>query len=103
MQSSDLDRHAFALHAFSPTAFVYYLPAYMLAALENENLGLSDNLIDCLSPPKNDPLRPSFANRWLSLTPLQQQAVTGFLLHFAHRNPIAIQAAVSALEATIEG
>jgi len=103
LRGSDLDYHSFALRAFSPAAFAYYLPAFMIAALEDEGLGLADVLIDCLSPPSNNPSRPSFARRWLSLTRQQQAVVIAFMQHFSHRNPIAIQATVSALEATNAG
>jgi hypothetical protein len=103
LRSSELDYHSFALRVFSPAAFAYYLPAFMIAALENESLGLADVLIDCLSPPSNNPSRPSFARRWSCLTQQQQAAVIAFMQHFSHRNPIAIQATVSALEATNAG
>src|SRR5687768_6105693 len=60
---SQLDYHASALRQFTPEAFVYYLPAFLLASLSNENLGLTDIVIDVLSPPKNDPSRPVFKRR----------------------------------------
>jgi uncharacterized protein DUF6714 len=96
---TQLDYHSSALRQFTPEAFAYYLPAFMLAALANESLGLSDAVIDALSPPKNEPGRPSFQRRWSKLTSPQRGAAIAYLRHFEHRNPVAIQALVSSLEA----
>ena len=92
--------HCFALTAFSPIGFAYYLPAFMLGALSMPNTGLVDATIDALSPPKNNPSRPSFMRRWERLSAVQKSAVVNFLRHFSGKNPYAIGAAIDALLAS---
>lgn len=41
---SDLHYHMFALLAFTIPAFIYYLPAFLIASLENRHLGLADGV-----------------------------------------------------------
>ena len=96
-----VDYHYFALAAFAPQGFAYFLPAFMLAALRNENLGVADYVVDVLSPPKGNPARPSFARRWQLLTRQQKRVVVDFLRHFEKRNPLGVGSAIAALESTV--
>ncbi|WP_043648979.1 DUF6714 family protein [Chitinilyticum litopenaei] len=64
----------------SPAAFAYYLPALLLAALEDPGSNVVDALLARLLPPKNDPSRSSYACWWQRLTPQQQHAVIAFLI-----------------------
>ena len=98
-----VDYHASSLAALSPQGFAYYLPAFIVASLHYQDLGVADAVIDCLCPPKNDPTRASFAKRWESLSPQQKRVAIQFLRHFEQRNPVAIQGAIQSLEATIAG
>lgn len=41
-----------ALSFFTPEAFCYYLPAYILAAMKQPSSGIADSLIEYLCPPK---------------------------------------------------
>ena len=103
VNAADADYHSFALVAFSPRGFAYFLPAFMLAALRQESLGVSDRVIDSLSPPKGNAARPSFARRWQCLTQKQKAVAVQFLRHFQKRNPLAIGAAIAALERETKG
>lgn len=93
---SELDYHASALGVMSAAGFVHYLPAFMCAALRNPSLGLSDVVIGLLTPPKDDPERPSFATRWNRLDVDQKQTVIAFLRHFEDHG--AARSAASVLE-----
>jgi len=88
---------------FTPEAFAYYLPAFMLAALEHDELGIADQVLHALSPPKYNPRRPSFARRWQLLSPPQRLAVIAFFRRFEARNPIHIGQVILSLDSTNAG
>src|SRR5689334_835941 len=62
-----LENYPTALEFFTPEAFCFFLPAYMLASLEHPQAGIADRLLDKLSPPKNDTRRPSYSSWWSRL------------------------------------
>jgi hypothetical protein len=99
---AEADYHSFALLAFAPAGFAYFLPAFLLAAVRREDLGVSDAVVDCLSPPKGNPTRPSFARRWERLSQNQKVVCVRVLRHFERRNPHAVGTAIAALETTIQ-
>ncbi len=103
LEPRDLAYHSFALSVFTPEAFAYYLPAFMLGALSEATSGFPDILIDRLSPPKSDPSRPSFAGWWERLNRAQQRTIVAFLRHYSSRNPVAIEVAASTLEHAYAG
>lgn len=103
LAAETINYHSAALTTLSPQGFVYYLPAFIVASLQHEELGVADAVIDCLCPPKNDPTRASFAKRWENLSPQQKRVAILFLRHFEQRNPVAIRGAIQSLEATIAG
>src|SRR5690242_19322323 len=59
-----LENYTFSLECFTPQAFAYYLPAFMLVALEGTAPGVTDSLVRKLCPPKNNPMRPSYMSWW---------------------------------------
>ena len=79
MNAGDLQMHSAAISFLSPSAFAYYLPAFMLAALEEP--GVRSSLLERLAPPKDEPARPSYASWWELLSATQQGAVIQFVEH----------------------
>ncbi len=96
-----LDYHSSILHVFSTIGFAYYLPAFMITALQHPDLGVVTALITNLTPPKFDPNRPSFADRWNLLNRVQKQCAIAFLRHFRDYDSVAIGMAISALEVAL--
>ena len=64
---------------FTPNAFCFFLPAYLLAALDEPESWFAGEVASRLVPPKNDPSRPSYAAWWTRLSPDQRVAVVSFL------------------------
>ena len=92
----ELDHHSCALRFLSAAGFAHYLPAFMCAALRNPSSGLADAVIGMLTPPGDDPRRPSFAARWSRFDTAQKQAVIAFLRH--HADDCGARSAASILE-----
>lgn len=80
-----IDYHSAALGYFSATAFVYFLPAFMSAGIRNPNLGVSDQVIWRLTPPKMDVLRQSYFNRWKLFSSPQRAVIVEFVRHLETR------------------
>lgn len=85
--AADLNYHSVALLAFTPSAFVYFLPAFMIAALNNKGWGLKDNVLYSVSPPKGNPKRPSYQQWWSLLSTEQRLCVIAFIEEFSPENP----------------
>lgn len=101
LSAHSLDYHAHALSRFSPVGFHYFLPAFMIAAVEHPELGLKDVVLASLCPPKGATSRLPFARHWALLDENQRQTAIRFLRHFAHLNPIGLQESAGALERAI--
>jgi hypothetical protein len=100
--TKDLMRHDFALLAFTPRAFAYFLPAFLVASLDHPKRAPIDHVILVLTPPKNDPRRPSFWRRWSLLTPAQRQVVVDCLRYWGRAEPGTLDVAATSLQATID-
>ena len=59
IERGQLEMRTFVLNCFTPDAFCYFLPAYLIASIENPTSGLADVILEKISPPKNDLKRPS--------------------------------------------
>ncbi|KAF0812103.1 hypothetical protein IGB42_03380 [Andreprevotia sp. IGB-42] len=92
-----LRTHESALHFSTDEAFCYFLPAFMLAVLDDPVT--ADVLIDTLQakllPPKADPSRPGFAGRWQRFRPVEQRVIVAFLIRVSGDQP---DAALEALQ-----
>lgn len=77
----DLRRHSSSLTFFTNEAFCYFVPAYMLAVIEDAEAAdvIIDHLWSDLSPPKNDINRPSFQGKWALFTAAQKFAIVEFM------------------------
>ncbi len=93
-----LELRTFVLLCFTPDAFCYFLPAYLIASVENPDSGLADEVLERLFPPKNDPTRPSFCAWWGKLSPAQKQVVLGVVRFHAARDDSMRPGFVEALE-----
>ena len=82
LDTETLRYHAEAVFFFTPEAFRYYLPSYLLAVLKayEETDVLPDLLIAALTPPPEDDKRlASFLARVEPLTIPQKRALAAFL------------------------
>ncbi|MFW2374819.1 MAG: DUF6714 family protein [Gammaproteobacteria bacterium] len=79
LNAETLKDHSASINFLSNEAFAYFLPAFMIAALEDSGIAVS--LIYKLTPPKNNPSRPSFAAWWVRLSREQQITTISFLEH----------------------
>src|SRR5688572_13069151 len=59
----------FALRMFTPQAVAFFLPAFLLAALERPESGLAEGVAGFLVPPKDNPRRASYWSWWSLLSP----------------------------------
>jgi hypothetical protein len=98
----DLIGQDFALVAFTPAAFAYFLPAFLIAGLESPDHGPLDSLIFALTPPKNNPKRPSYWRWWSLLSPQQRRVVIKCLRHWDSARSGALSLAATSLEATVD-
>ncbi len=98
---SDLMRRRFALVAFTPAAFAYFLPTYLLACLESDRAPL-DSLLPALTPPKNNPKRPSYWAWWSLLSADQRRVVIKCLRHWDLAEAGSLSMAATSLEATVD-
>lgn len=99
----DLENYTTALRFFTPEAFVYFLPAYLMAACDNPFSGLAYSVIDRLCPPKNDPDRPSHAAWWSRLSVTQRQAVVAFLRQMHEKGHFFPAGTIESLEPQLRG
>lgn len=90
------------LSFFTPEAFCYYLPAYMLAALQHPHSGIADTLIEFLCPPKNNPKRPSYWAWWSQLSADQRASIVAFLEEFHNENPERLSTVIASLHEHVE-
>ena len=69
------------LHFMSATAFRYYLPAYMLIAIDDYSDAdvVADSAVNALAPAAPGPLREFWVERVSGLSPKQSKAIVEFL------------------------
>jgi len=67
------------LSFLTPKAFCFFLPACLLASLEDPASWFAAEVASRLVPPKNDPSRQSYSAWWTLLTRDQRAAVVAFL------------------------
>jgi hypothetical protein len=81
LDSDFLHRYRDALFWFTPEAFHYYLPAYLVAALVtgDENALYVHNLLFLIRPTRDDSLNEFRKERWEQLTDAQIQALESWL------------------------
>lgn len=91
-----------ALSFFTPEAFCYYLPAYMLAAMKQPRSGIADSLIEYLCPPKNNPKRSSYWVWWSRLSTDQRRCIVAFLEEFRSTNPARLTTIIASLSSYVE-
>lgn len=101
----EVDRHELAmvtacLWFLTPAAVCAYLPAFLVASLEEPQSGIADATIRFIIPPKGNNRRPSFAAWWSLLSRRQQSAVVAFLRAMPESVPNEYAETVSALEAS---
>jgi hypothetical protein len=73
------------LYFMSVDAFRYYLPAYMLIALDNyaEADVVADTAVNALTPQPLGPLQKFWAERLAGFSPKQREAIVAFLRFMA--------------------
>jgi len=86
-----------SLTYFTPEAFAYFLPAFMLASLCLPSSGIFDGLIFRLAPPKGNVHRPSFVAWWSLLSLRQRGSVIAFLDHLRDCEPDSVLPVIRAL------
>ena len=96
-----LMKHRYALSFCTPSAFAYFLPAFLKVALESGNVDLIGETITAVTPPKNNPKRPSYWRWWTLLTASQQRVIIKCLRHWDSLKHGELQPAANALEATV--
>ena len=101
LHTADLISRTFILHYFTPTAFCYFLPAYLLASIEISASGLTDAIMDRVSPPKNDTSRPSFQEWWGLLSKEQRRSLIETMRYHVKRGNIIDTGACMALETVL--
>ncbi|MGE8297603.1 MAG: DUF6714 family protein [Pseudomonas sp.] len=99
----EIGRHELAmvtacLWFLTPAAICAYLPAFLVASLEEPRSGIADATISFIIPPKNNNRRPSFMAWWSLLSRRQQSAVVAFLRVMPESVPNEYAEAVSALD-----
>ena len=102
MAAPDLSWHDFALVAFTPAAFAYFLPAFLVAGLEFPDDSPLDSLISALRPPKGNPRRLSYWRWWSLLSPQQRRVVIKCLWYWDPYWSGGLWAAATSLEATLD-
>jgi hypothetical protein len=84
LSSDFMDTHARTIRSFTPEAFHFYLPAYLIASLDNPESEAADYLLTMLKPPElweETAVKSEFAHRIGVLTEEQTQAIRSFI-HF---------------------
>ena len=97
-----LELRTFVLHCFTPDAFCYFLPAYLVACTEKPDSGLSDVVLERISPPKNDTTRPSFSEWWEKLSSSQKHVIMEVVKFHEARGTIMRPGIVKAFEHACE-
>ena len=85
----------------TPEAFAYFLPAFMIAALDQPFGGIASSLLVRICPPKFDPHRPSYSAWWSRLDRSQQESVVEFLRKMRASDESVPDLAISALESYV--
>lgn len=67
-----------SLYSMTPEAFHYFLPAYLIRSLEDEE-DISDDLMSVLKPPTNIYSRNFFYSRYSKLTIAQKNVIQEYL------------------------
>jgi hypothetical protein len=88
------------LRFLAPPAVRVYLPAFLLAALEDPCSAIADCTVEFLKPPKGNPLRPSYYMWWSLFSRQQRAAVVAFLRAMPESVHGENSEAVQALEAS---
>jgi hypothetical protein len=101
LTAAHLMEHRSALSFFTPSALAYFLPAFLKAAVETGDVDLVDAVVSTVTPPKNNPKRPSYWRWWTLLTPSQQRVVIECLRHWDSLEHGNLESAADALEATV--
>jgi hypothetical protein len=92
-----------ALLWFTPAAFRYFLPAYLIASLKDPSSVTAEYTIDHLCPPKNNPRRPSYLARWSLLSKEQRLCVIAFLERFQPNDAERLDLVIESLKANVDG
>jgi Family of unknown function (DUF6714) len=96
-----LSRQSFALLIFTPEAFRYFLPSFLVASLRAPRIAPLDSVIYALTPPKGNPRRPSFWRRWSLFTPAQRRVIVDCLRYWEELG-YSYSAVTSSLESTVD-
>ena len=96
LRPDQLRAHTAAVNFLSPSAFAYFLRAFILAALSE--LGVRDSLLLRLLPPKADASRSSFTAWWNLLSHPQKSAVVAFVERCREDDPLLPEASIVALK-----
>ncbi|XZG69285.1 DUF6714 family protein [Chitinibacteraceae bacterium HSL-7] len=105
LSAQDLRHRSSSLTFFTNSAFCYYVPAYMLAVIEDATTAdvIIDHLWNDFSPPKNDITRPSFQRKWECFSGPQKQAIVEFMeyMHSKSMSPINDRTAIDVLRKSL--
>ncbi len=77
------------MSSFTTEAFQYYLPGFLIAALDEEPSDIGVFLVSTLKPPTDPSMRERFLNRVSLLTKAQKSVVYEFLKGFFNDNPLS--------------
>jgi hypothetical protein len=88
------------LHCLTPLAVRAYLPAFLVASLEEPYSGVADCTVSFIKPPKDNPLRQAYSAWWSLLLPTQRAAVISFLRVMPESMQGEHSGALKALEAS---
>jgi hypothetical protein len=101
-----LRQHEAALSFFSDDAYRYFLPAYMLAELEDPEAAdvIAQHIIHGLTPqPPEDPGHAILAARLVKFTVAEKNAIAAFVKNHYHRYGIPDEFEVRVLLASLAG
>ena len=98
-QFSELENLPSCLTFFTPRAFCFFLPSFLLASLEEPTSGFASEVAERLCAPKNDPSRPSFLAWWSLLTREQRSVIVAFLHVMQSKHGAIPHADISRLKA----
>jgi hypothetical protein len=99
LHPDQLRTHSAAVNFLSPSAFAYFLPAFILASLSD--LGVRDSLLSRLLPPKADTSRSSFTAWWNLLSLSQRNAVVAFVDRCRQDDATLPEASIAALKSAV--
>jgi hypothetical protein len=95
---AQLEEMISCLSFFTPVAFCFFLPGYLLASIENPTSWFAAEVARRLCPPKNDPSRLSYSAWWSLLTQEQKLAVISFLKVMQSKYGAVPEADIACLE-----